>query len=93
MRALILFSLLFVTLLARTRYHLIEVEDKNKEKEIGRDDEEKENDHDGGINVEETVHPIRRNVFRFIKSQIIRCKINQLLKPNFSAHLGTKTRL
>ena len=41
MRALILFSLLFATLLARTRYHLIEVEDKNEDKEVGRNEDEK----------------------------------------------------
>ena len=39
--SILLFSLLFVTLLARTRYHLIEVEDKNDDKEIGRNDDEK----------------------------------------------------
>ena len=60
MRALILFSLLFATLLARTRYHLIEVEDKNEDKEVGRNDDERVNDQDGGINVEETVHPRRK---------------------------------
>ena len=60
MRALILFSLLFVTLLARTRYHLIEVEDKNEDKEIGRNDDEKENDHVEGSDVEDIVHPRRK---------------------------------
>ena len=60
MRALILFSLLFVTLLARTRYHLIEVEDNNEDKEIGRNDDEKENDHVEGSDVEDIVHPRRK---------------------------------
>ena len=60
MRALILFSLLFVTLLARTRYHLIEVEDKKEDKEIGRNDDEKENDHVEGSDVEDIVHPRRK---------------------------------
>ena len=56
MRALILFSLLFATLLARTRYHLIEVEDKNEDKEVGRNEDEKENDHVEGSDVEDIVH-------------------------------------
>ena len=60
MRALILFSLLFATLLARTRYHLIEVEDKKEDKEIGRNDDEKENDHVEGSDVEDIVHPRRK---------------------------------
>ena len=64
MRALILFSMLFATLLARTRYHLIEVEDK----EVGRNDDERVNDHDGGINVEETVHPRRKVSYSFPSS-------------------------
>ena len=63
MRALILFSLLFATLLARTRYHLIEVEDKNEDKEIGRNDDEEENDHVERSNVEDTVHPRRKVSF------------------------------
>ena len=60
MRALILFSLLFVTLLARTRYHLIEVEDRNEDKEVGRNEDEKENDHVEGSDVEDIVHPRRK---------------------------------
>ena len=68
MRALILFSLLFATLLARTRYHLIEVEDKNEDKEVGRNEDEKENDHVEGSNLEETEHPRRKVSFtRFYK--------------------------
>ena len=63
MRALILFSLLFATLLARTRYHLIEVEDKNEDKEVGRNEDEKENDHVEGSNLEETEHPRRKVSF------------------------------
>ena len=61
MKALIIFTLLFVTLLARTRYHLIEVEDKNEESknernenENGKDDEKK---HD---NIQENVHYARK---------------------------------
>ena len=66
MRALILFSLLFATLLARTRYHLIEVEDKNEDKEVGRNEDEKENDHVEGSNVAETVHPRRKVSYSFL---------------------------
>ena len=71
MRALILFSMLFVTLWARTRYHLIEVEDKNEDKEIGRNNE-KENDHVEGSNLEETEHPRRKVSFtRFCSFSLV----------------------
>ena len=61
MKALIIFTLLFVTLLARTRYHLIEVEDKNEENENERNENENgkedEKKHD---NVQEKVHHERK---------------------------------
>ena len=61
MKALIIFTLLFVTLLARTRYHLIEVEDKNEENENERNEnengKEEEKKHD---NVQENVHYERK---------------------------------
>ena len=68
MKALIIFTLLFVTLLARTRYHLIEVEDKNEENENERNENENgkddEKQHD---NIEENVHHARKvDSFTFI---------------------------
>ena len=67
MRALILFSLLFATLLARTRYHLIEVEDKNEDKEVRRNDDEKENDHHvKGSNLEDIAHHRRKVLSSFL---------------------------
>ena len=54
MKALIIFTLLFVTLLARTRYHLIEVEDKNEE------NENKMNENKNGEKRKENVHHARK---------------------------------
>ena len=62
MKALIIFTLLFVTLLARTRYHLIEVEDKNEESknernenENGKDDEKKHDNDQANVHHERKV--------------------------------------
>ena len=61
MKALIIFTLLFVTLLARTRYHLIEVEDKNEENENNENENDEKHDnekkHD---NVQKNVHHERK---------------------------------
>ena len=73
MKALIIFTLLFVTLLARTRYHLIEVEDKNEENENernenenGKDDEKKHDNIQGNVHHARKVDsPLSMTIFIF----------------------------
>ena len=73
MKALIIFTLLFVTLLARTRYHLIEVEDKNEENENernenenGKDDEKKHDNVQANVHHERKVDsPLSMTIFIF----------------------------
>ena len=61
MKALIIFTLLFVTLLARTRYHLIEVEDKNEENENERNENENDKDDEKKHeNIQGNVHHARK---------------------------------
>ena len=53
--------MLFVTLLARTRYHLIEVEDKNEENENERNENENgKDDKKKYDNIQENVHHARK---------------------------------
>ena len=80
MKALIIFTLLFVTLLARTRYHLIEVEDKNEENENernenenGKDDEKKHDNVQANVHHERKVDsPLSTTIFSCESSPISR---------------------